>query len=124
MSGTFNVRWFDPRNGGALQNGNVASVTGGSVRSLGNPPNNPGLDWAVLVSGGGGCPNDRLVYRDVDLDGYGDMTALPVDSCDGSVPAGYADNDSDCNDASATVHPDAPEVNDGVDNQCAGDAGS
>jgi len=49
VSGTFDVRWFDPRNGGPLQTGSVASVTGGSVRPLGNPPNNPGLDWAALV---------------------------------------------------------------------------
>lgn len=29
----------------------------------------------------------------------------------------------DCNDALATVGPNAPEVNDGIDNQCAGDGG-
>jgi len=49
VSGTFDVRWFDPRNGGALQTGSVASVNGGSVRALGNPPNNSTLDWAALV---------------------------------------------------------------------------
>jgi hypothetical protein len=49
VSGTFDVRWFDPRNGGALQTGGVAGVTGGTVKSLGAPPNNPGLDWAALV---------------------------------------------------------------------------
>jgi hypothetical protein len=123
VSGTVSVRWFDPRNGGALQTGSVASVTGGSVRSLGNPPNNSSLDWTVLAVGGTGCPNERAVYRDLDVDGYGDVNAAPVDSCDGSVPAGYADNDSDCDDASAAVHPDAPEINDGIDNQCAGGDG-
>jgi hypothetical protein len=77
----------------------------------------------VLVGGGGGCPNDRLVYRDVDGDGYGAMNALPVDSCDGSVPVGYAANATDCNDTSATVYPNAPEINDGIDNQCSGNEG-
>jgi hypothetical protein len=118
-SGSLDVRWFDPRNGGALQTGSVASVTGGSIRSLGNPPNNSGLDWAVLVKPG--CPNDIKVYRDADGDGYGDMTASPVDSCNGSVPAGYAANATDCNDASAAVYASAPEINDGLDNECSGE---
>jgi hypothetical protein len=48
-AGTFTVRWFDPRNGGALQSGSVASVSGGGIRSIGTPPNNPTLDWTALV---------------------------------------------------------------------------
>ena len=48
-SGTFEVRWFDPRNGGALQTGTVPTVEGGAIRSLGSPPNNTGSDWAALV---------------------------------------------------------------------------
>ncbi|APZ94436.1 DUF5060 domain-containing protein [Fuerstiella marisgermanici] len=34
-SGTFTVKWFDPRNGGELLNGSVASIEGGKVRSIG-----------------------------------------------------------------------------------------
>jgi hypothetical protein len=49
VAGTFEVRWFDPRNGGALQTGTVGSISGGVVRSLGSPPNNASSDWAVLV---------------------------------------------------------------------------
>ena len=48
-TGTFDVQWFDPRNGGALQTGSVAEVTGGGVRSLGTAPNETGSDWAILV---------------------------------------------------------------------------
>jgi hypothetical protein len=77
------------------------------------------LDWAVLVKPG--CPNDIKVYRDADGDGNGDMTASPVDSCNGSVPAGYAANATDCNDASAAVYASAPEINDGLDNECSGE---
>ncbi len=120
VSGTFGVRWFDPRNGGALQTGSVASISGGSVRSLGNPPNNPGLDWAAVV---GTCPGSRLVYRDADGDGYGDPNSSPVSSCGESIPTGYADNSTDCNDANATVYPDAMELNDHIDNECSGNAG-
>lgn len=48
--GDFTVRWFDPRNGGPLQNGSVTSVAGGAVASLGPPPSAPGDDWIALVT--------------------------------------------------------------------------
>lgn len=48
-SGSFEVRWFDPRNGGGLQVGSVAAVTGGAAVALGNPPASATSDWAVLV---------------------------------------------------------------------------
>jgi hypothetical protein len=47
---TFNVRWFDPRNGGALQNGTVTQVSGGGTVSLGQAPNSVNQDWAILVT--------------------------------------------------------------------------
>ena len=47
--GTFEVRWFDPRNGGALQKSNVTEVTGGASRSLGQAPADLDRDWACLV---------------------------------------------------------------------------
>lgn len=58
-SGTYNVRWFNPRSGGALQTGSVSSVTGPGSRPLGNAPSSASSDWAVLVqltsgTGGGG----------------------------------------------------------------------
>jgi hypothetical protein len=51
--------------------------------------------------------------------------------CNGSVPANEEDDDGDgfrvcagdCNDYSATTHPGAAEVNDGYDDNCAGDDG-
>jgi hypothetical protein len=49
-SGPFQVRWFDPRNGGIMQTGSVASVTGGGIVALGNPPAEPAQDWIVHVS--------------------------------------------------------------------------
>jgi hypothetical protein len=48
-SGQFSVRWFDPRNGGALKRGSVTSVTGGAAASLGTPPDHPEEDWLVVV---------------------------------------------------------------------------
>ena len=48
-SGKFAVQWFNPRTGGATQDGSVKSVTGGGVVALGNPPTDAGQDWVVLV---------------------------------------------------------------------------
>ncbi|MEO0793981.1 MAG: DUF5060 domain-containing protein [Verrucomicrobiota bacterium] len=48
-SGTFTVKWFDPRNGGALKNGSVTSIQGGGNRALGTAPGATGSDWAILV---------------------------------------------------------------------------
>lgn len=48
-SGRFTVRWFDPRHGGPLKTTKVASVTGGGVVALGEPPDSPAEDWAVVV---------------------------------------------------------------------------
>ncbi|MEO0794790.1 MAG: DUF5060 domain-containing protein [Verrucomicrobiota bacterium] len=49
ISGTFDVRWFDPRNGGALQQSSVLTVQGNGNRALGAAPSNAGEDWAILV---------------------------------------------------------------------------
>jgi uncharacterized protein YkwD len=56
-------------------------------------------------------------YRDVDQDGFGDpdQSQLAV-----RRPEGYVANDLDCNDASAGIYPGAPEVSDGMDNDCDG----
>jgi len=48
-NGAFNVKWFNPRAGGGLQDGPVTQVQGGGKVSLGHPPADPGQDWAVLV---------------------------------------------------------------------------
>ena len=43
------IRWFNPRAGGALQEGSVQQVTGGGKVAIGNPPSDPELDWVVLL---------------------------------------------------------------------------
>jgi hypothetical protein len=48
-AGQFDVMWFNPRTGGALQAGAVGSVEGGRKVSLGAPPSDTGKDWVVLV---------------------------------------------------------------------------
>jgi len=48
-AGRFEVKWYDPRAGGALQDGSVRIVEGGGSRSLGKAPFDTSSDWAVLV---------------------------------------------------------------------------
>lgn len=48
-TGTYDVRWFDPRNGGGLQGGSVNTVAGGGSANLGTAPNSVNQDWAILV---------------------------------------------------------------------------
>ena len=56
-------------------------------------------------------------YADADGDGFGDP-GLSVTQCD--PPEGYVADAGDCDDADATVNPDASEQCDGVDNDCDG----
>ena len=56
-------------------------------------------------------------YRDADGDSYGNAAVTTTAT---SPPAGYVINNTDCNDADATVHPGATELCDGKDNNCNG----
>ncbi len=56
-------------------------------------------------------------WVDADQDGYGDP-AQPIVSC--AVAEVWAENDLDCDDGDAAIHPGAAEVCDGVDNDCDG----
>ncbi len=54
-----------------------------------------------------------VFYADADGDGYGNPNAT-VEAC--SVPAGYAANNTDANDADGTTYPGATEICDNKDN--------
>jgi len=49
-SGNYEVRWFNPRAGGALSSGSVGAVSGGKSVSLGTPPADADQDWLAVVS--------------------------------------------------------------------------
>jgi hypothetical protein len=48
-AGSFSVKWFNPRTGGALVDGTVRSIEGGKPAALGNPPADASEDWLILV---------------------------------------------------------------------------
>lgn len=45
----YTVQWFNPRQGGALVNGNVTSISSDS-NSIGFAPSDPSRDWVVLLT--------------------------------------------------------------------------
>jgi len=57
----------------------------------------------------------QVWYRDADTDGFGDPT-LSQKACE--QPAGFLLDGRDCNDEASDVHPGAPELCDGRDNNC------
>ena len=57
-------------------------------------------------------------YADADGDGFGDADTS-MTGCD--ADDGYVTDDTDCDDTDATVHPDAEEICDGIDNDCDGE---
>ncbi len=89
--------------------------------------NNDGSAWceaSVAYSSGDlgtpGAANDSCLasqtfYADSDGDGYGDPS---VSTEAASAPSGYVEDSSDCDDGSASIHPAAIELCDGVDNDC------
>jgi hypothetical protein len=96
------------------------TCTDGDADGLGNPgfpASTCALDNCPLVS--------NPSQTDSDLDGEGD----PCDACP-TIPDAGADADADgagdvcdCAPSNPQTYPGAPEVNDGLDNQCAGDQG-
>ena len=60
-----------------------------------------------------------LWFPDVDLDTFGDESAIPTEACD--APDGMVGNALDCDDTTGERAPDLEEVCDGKDNDCDGD---
>ncbi len=48
-TGMFNIRWFNPRTGGPLQTGALASIPGPGKTNIGDPPRESDKDWVALI---------------------------------------------------------------------------
>src|SRR6185503_4061382 len=67
-----------------------------------------------------GLPTSTF-YFDADHDGFGSPSAPKVACNLAQAGAGYVTDNTDCNDASASVHPGAPEIcGNGKDDNCNG----
>ncbi|MEM9400528.1 MAG: DUF5060 domain-containing protein [Verrucomicrobiota bacterium] len=92
-TGSYRVQWFDPRNGGSLQDGTVQWIYGGTTASLGAPPANTSSDWVILVEKGIGPPNvppafasDPILVSDASEDmAYTDTIATSATDADGDT---------------------------------------
>ncbi len=64
-----------------------------------------------------GCAleDTQTFYADLDADGYGDPNFITV-NC--TAPAGFVENQLDCNDDDPRDNPDGTELCDGIDNDC------
>jgi hypothetical protein len=99
-SGTIAVS-YDANPGATARTGTVTVTAAGAI---GSPAT------ATVVQAGAEI---HTYYRDADGDGYGD----PNNTATGAgPPAGYVADHTDWNDHNASVHPGAPEIPDGVDN--------
>lgn len=56
-------------------------------------------------------------YRDADGDGYGNASVTTL-AC--TLPSGYSSNSADCNDSNSSIHPNASEYCNSVDDDCDG----
>lgn len=64
--------------------------------------------------------NVAIYYTDRDGDGYGEEPGYPLTECEAAVSYPIASVAGDCNDNNPNSNPAAPEVCDGLDNNCNG----
>ena len=72
----YDVQWYNPRTGGSLQAGSVATVTANGSVSIGNPPGTINQDWVALLRNQGA--NAVATTAPPDIARMGDMVAYPV----------------------------------------------
>lgn len=82
----------------------------------GRPENCDGVDNDCNGQVDEGAPG-RIFFADADGDGFGNPL-VTVEAC--FLPPGYVFNNRDCDDGNISIHPGAPELCDGRDNDCNG----
>jgi hypothetical protein len=104
---------------GALTDGERGLLAGifsginSGAKVVADPATYPDNPSCLSIDG----PLTRTWYLDADGDGQG-THAERVQSCDDVAPAGYAVGTDDCDDSRAEIHAGAPEICDGLANDC------
>ncbi len=85
---TYNVKWYDPRNGGSLQDGSVTSISGTGDKSLGNAPSSTSEDWAILVTNASGVNQSPIASASADVSSGTVPLTVKFDATASSDPDG------------------------------------
>jgi hypothetical protein len=76
---------------------------------------NPNDFWIVKLQ----CENEILLFADADGDNFGNAS-IDTTTCLEEI-VGYTPDNTDCDDANPSIYPGAPEILDGLDNNCSGE---
>jgi len=80
----YTVSWYDPRNGGDLQSGDVTTISGTSPTSIGFAPSSVTDDWVVLITRDVvTCVGDINIDGIVDIQDFLILNSFFGQTCDG-----------------------------------------
>ncbi len=86
---SFDIFWYDPRNGGNLKTGTKTLINGGATRNLGQAPSNTNSDWVVLLKNNGGGNSGSGTNGDCEAQFAEENGILVVEAENLDLPTGW-----------------------------------